>query len=202
MPLVSSGVEHGNLRELELARMKELGLQCRDVRTREVGIQEIHNKVRPYEIELIRRDYYANGGWETFLAYEDPKQDILIGLLRLRKCSEDTYRPELKGGCSIVRELHVYGSVVPVNAKDPSKFQHQGFGILLMEEAARIAREEHESVKISVISGKSHAKPLKSELNRSLTFYSLLYLQGVGTRNYYRKLGYELDGPYMSKSLI
>ena len=62
-------------------------------------------------------------------------------------------RPELKGACSIVRELHVYGSVVPVNAKDPSKFQHQGFGILLMEEAERIAREEHESTKISVISG-------------------------------------------------
>ena len=38
------------------------GTQCRDVRTREVGIQEIHNKVRPYEVELVRRDYWANGG--------------------------------------------------------------------------------------------------------------------------------------------
>ena len=36
MPLVSSGVEHGNLRELALARMKDLGTKCRDVRTREV----------------------------------------------------------------------------------------------------------------------------------------------------------------------
>ena len=25
---------------------------------------------------------------------------------------------------------------------------------------------------------------------------------GVGTRDYYRKLGYELDGPYMSKTLL
>nr|XP_011425652.2 elongator complex protein 3 [Crassostrea gigas] len=177
MPLVSSGVEHGNLRELALARMKDLGTQCRDVRTREVGIQEIHNKVKPYEAELIRRDYFANGGWETFLSYEDPEQDILIGLLRLRKCSPDTFRPELRSGCSIVRELHVYGSVVPVHARDPTKFQHQGFGMLLMEEAERIAREEHGSSKIAVISG-------------------------VGTRNYYRKIGYELDGPYMSKSLV
>lgn len=125
MPLVSSGVEHGNLRELALARMKDLGTDCRDIRTREVGIQEIHNKVKPYEIELIRRDYVANGGWETFLSYEDPEQDILVGLLRLRKCSELTFRPELQGNCSIVRELHVYGSVVPVNARDPTKFQHQ-----------------------------------------------------------------------------
>lgn len=46
-------------------------------------------------MELIRRDYTANGGyafdgwmmgrWETFLSYEDPEKDILIGLLRLRK---------------------------------------------------------------------------------------------------------------------
>uniref|UniRef100_A0A8D0Z998 Elongator complex protein 3 n=1 Tax=Sus scrofa TaxID=9823 RepID=A0A8D0Z998_PIG len=149
MPLVSSGVEHGNLRELAFARMKDLGIQCRDVRTREVGIQEIHHKVRPYQVELVRRDYVANGGWETFLSYEDPDQDILIGLLRLRKCSEETFRFELVGGVSIVRELHVYGSVVPVSSRDPTKFQHQGFGMLLMEEAERIAREEHGSGKIA-----------------------------------------------------
>ncbi|EKX51125.1 hypothetical protein GUITHDRAFT_103046 [Guillardia theta CCMP2712] len=179
MPLVSSGVEHGNLRELALDRMKELGLRCRDVRTREVGIQEIHKNVKPEQVELIRRDYVANGGWETFLSYEDPIQDILIGLLRLRKCTkEGTFRPELtQGQCSIVRELHVYGTAVPVHARDPAKFQHQGYGTLLMEEAERIAREEHGSSKIAVISG-------------------------VGTRHYYRKLGYELDGPYMSKNLL
>lgn len=75
-------------------------------------------------------------------------------------------------------------------------FFFKGFGTLLMEEAERIAKEEHGSTKISVISG-------------------------IGTRDYYRKLGYgihpiffffsksitlhfrlELDGPYMSKSLI
>ena len=45
-----------------------------------------------------------------------------------------------------------------------------------MEEAERIAREEHDSVRIAVISG-------------------------VGTRDYYRRLGYELEGPYMTKKL-
>ena len=46
----------------------------------------------------------------------------------------------------------------------------------LMREAERIARDEHRSKKLAVISG-------------------------VGTRHYYRKLGYELEGPYMVKSL-
>ena len=52
----------------------------------------------------------------------------------------------------------------------------QGYGRLLMEEAERIAAREHRSSKLAVISG-------------------------VGTRHYYRKLGYHLDGPYMVKSL-
>jgi elongator complex protein 3 len=150
LPLVSSGCDNsGNLRELALNRMKDFGAECRDVRFREVGvcdlsthernaisilfqIHEIHHKVRPESVELVRRDYTANGGWETFLAYEDPERDILVGLLRLRKCSEEgTFRPELvrkegaEGGASIVRELHVYGTAVPVHGRDPTKFQHQ-----------------------------------------------------------------------------
>lgn len=126
MPLVTSGVDHGNLRELALDRMAELDLQCRDVRTREVGIKQIHQRINPDQVELIRRDYVANGGWETFLSYEDAVADILIGLLRLRKISEVGFRPEMQGiPCSIVRELHVYGSAVAVQSRDPTKFQHQ-----------------------------------------------------------------------------
>jgi elongator complex protein 3 len=162
--------------------MEELDLHCRDVRSREVGIKQIHQRTNPDQVELIRRDYSANGGWETFLSYEDPVADILIGLLRLRQVSKVAFRQEMTADgiakkCSIVRELHVYGSAVPLAARDPTKFQHQGYGTLLMEEAERIAIEEHESKK-------------------------LLIIAGVGTRHYYRKLGYELDGPYMSKSLV
>ena len=176
MPLVSSGVEKGNLRELALARMRDLGLVCRDVRTREVGIQDIHHGFRPEQVELVRRDYYGNDGWETFLTYEDPTLDVLVGLLRLRRTSVHAFRPELQGRTSVVRELHVYGSAVPVHSRDPTLFQHQGFGSLLMEEAERIARDEHGSEKLVVISG-------------------------VGTRHYYRRLGYALDGPYVSKRI-
>jgi elongator complex protein 3 len=141
-------------------------------------MKQIHSQVTPEQVELVRRDYVANGGWETFLAYEDPIQDILIGLLRLRKAGSAAFLKELTEiPCSIIRELHVYGTAVAVSARDPTRFQHQGFGMLLLQEAERIAREEHGSEKLLVISG-------------------------VGTRQYYRKLGYELDGPYMSKSIV
>jgi elongator complex protein 3 len=67
-----------------------------------------------------------------------------------------------------------------------------------MEEAERIALEEHGSTKISVISG------FEEIITKKTTFDNLKYFDflGVGTRNYYRKLGYDLDGPYMSKTLL
>jgi elongator complex protein 3 len=76
-----------------------------------------------------------------------------------------------------VRELHVYGTAVAVHARDEHKFQHQGYGSMLMREAERIAACEHRSHKMAVISG-------------------------VGTRYYYRKLGYHLEGAYMVKDLV
>ena len=52
------GCRNGNLRELALARMKDFGTHCRDIRTREVGIREVHDgKVELNAVELIRRDY-------------------------------------------------------------------------------------------------------------------------------------------------
>lgn len=87
----------------------------------------------------------------------------------------------------MIRELHVYGSVVPIHSRDPNKFQHQGYGSMLVEEAERISRE-----------GK------KSILNIFIEHGSkkLAVISGVGTRHYYRKLGFELDGPYMSKPIL
>ena len=52
-------------------------------------------------------------------------------------------RRKSTGSLSRVSGGTVAGSVVPVAAKDPSKFEDQGFETLLMEEVERIAPEEH-----------------------------------------------------------
>nr|XP_029505160.1 elongator complex protein 3 [Oncorhynchus nerka] len=164
MPLVSSGVEHGNLRELALARMKDMGTEVRKYTANnmykirpEGGVAwnpgDPFTKVRPYPWRYCMT-YVANVGWGDHPFATGPRTETFGwsgggggGGLRLRLCFRQSFRPELKGGVSIVRELHVYGSVVPVSSRDPSKFQHQGFGMMLMEEAERIAREEHGSGK-------------------------------------------------------
>ncbi|ELP86716.1 elongator complex protein, putative [Entamoeba invadens IP1] len=182
IPLVSAGADKGNLREYVQKKMDENNWPCRDTRTREVGIAALQGKPGKKvkgarEIELIRRDFVGSEGWETFLSYEDPEEDLLIGLLRLRKPTEHKFMKELEGETSIIRELHVYGTAIPVNTKNLNQYQHMGYGALLLQEAERIAREEHGSNKIVIISG-------------------------VGVRHYYRKFGYILDGPYMAKLLV
>ncbi|RHY08034.1 hypothetical protein DYB36_011848 [Aphanomyces astaci] len=39
------------------------GVACRDIRTREVGMKGIHDQISPDQVELVRRDYVANGGY-------------------------------------------------------------------------------------------------------------------------------------------
>ena len=39
-----------------------------------ISCVHVHLCIMHLQVELIRRDYVANGGWETFLSYEDPVQ--------------------------------------------------------------------------------------------------------------------------------
>jgi elongator complex protein 3 len=128
---------------------------------------------------MNRTDYSAANGAEVFLSLEIPRYSKILGFLRLRKTA-NPHRKELKQGtnmCAIVRELHIYGPMLNVGSRiEDRSFQHRGYGAQLMQEAERIAIEEFGVLKLSVISA-------------------------IGTREYYKRLGYQNDGPYMSKVL-
>jgi len=173
--LVEAGIKHSNLGELVYNRMEELGVKCNCIRCREVGLF-LRKGIEPENdnIKLVRTDYEASGGKEIFLSYEDVKQDILIGFLRLR-IPYKPHRPEIVSA-SLVRELHVYGPMVEIGEKPGYEFQHRGYGRELLKEAERITREEFNLNKILVTSG-------------------------IGAREYYRKFGYGRDGVYMGKEL-
>jgi elongator complex protein 3 len=76
---------------------------------------------------------------------------------------------------SMIRELHVYGQNLNLGKKTKNAAQHKGLGKWLMEEAEKIAKENKHK-KIYVISG-------------------------IGVREYYKKLGYKVEEPYMSKKI-
>jgi len=85
-------------------------------------------------------------------------------------------RLRVNGQKAIVRELHIFGPEVPLGKRLEQGAQHHGLGEGLLREAERIAEEEFKAAKLSVLSG-------------------------VGAREYYRSLGYRLEGAYMVKEL-
>ena len=169
---IEAGPDKTNLRQVARQKLVENDSPCRCVRCREVGIRERRDGVTPENVELVRRTYDASGGKEVFLSYEDVDQDILVGLLRLRKL-DSPFRPELLGGDAVVRELHVYGDAAAIGER--GRWQHRCYGEKLLSESEDVAVEMGAD-NISVISG-------------------------VGARNYYRKYGYRKNGVYMTKQL-
>ncbi len=175
--LIEAGVKKSNLGELVYRRLEDEGSKCQCIRCREVGHQASRGIYPDLDrVRLLREEYEAVGGREIFLSAEDPENDVLMGFLRLRMPSSAVHRSEIDVNTSLVRELHVYGPVVPLGERKVDAGQHRGYGEELLKEAERIAREEHEMKKMVITSG-------------------------VGVREYYRKFGYRKEGPYMSRSL-
>ncbi len=168
---IVAGCKDLALRSAIKKRMQTEGIGCACIRCRECG-HRLRDGVKIGKPRLKRMDYDASGGKEVFLSYED-EGDTIFGLLRLRVGSVAIGN----GDTAMVRELHVFGSEVPLGGKNEAGAQHRGMGMELLKEAERIARDEFKLPKIAVISG-------------------------VGAREYFRsECGYELDGDYMVKKL-
>lgn len=172
---IRAGNKKTNIRQITQWKAEELGIKCRCIRCRELGFK-INEGIYPEKVEMTREDYEASNGKEIFLSFEDLKNDIILGFLRLRIPSR-SHRKEIDSDSALVRELKVMGPTVPVGDM-PKKIQiqHKGYGKQLMSEAERIAKEEFNKKKMVVISA-------------------------VGTREYYFGLGYKRDGAYVSKTL-
>lgn len=176
-PLIEAGVKKSNLGELVYNKLQEMDVNCKCIRCREVGHKASEGIIPDIDnIKLLKEEYDAGDGKEIFLSFEDVKKDILIGFLRLRIPSQKAHRSEIDDKTALVRELHVYGSMLPLGEKESGKWQHMGYGERLLEEAEKIATQNYDKNKLNVISG-------------------------IGARNYYKKFGYSQLGPYMSKKL-
>lgn len=170
---IVDGVLKSNVRQLANDILAAGHKQCRCIRCREIGHKMLGGaKPDPTAVFMDIEKYRVCGGLDHFISFEDRKIDALIGFLRLRFPGKP-HRPELQNA-AIVRELHVYGKMVPIGEKGEA-WQHKGYGVELLRKAEEMAKEAGYG-KISVISG-------------------------IGARRYYVKLGYDYDGPYMSKRI-
>ena len=164
------------------------------------------------DIKLKKIKYKASDGTEYFLSYESPDKRVIYAFLRLRlnvilnkaKRSEgsqvmprnpspeftlsevegtqdDIYKtfPELQNA-ALIREVHTYGQLAELGKI--GEVQHLGLGKKLIAEAEKIAQKEF--------------KKTCPECSRKIVVIS-----GIGVREYYKKLGYRLEGTYMVKYL-
>jgi elongator complex protein 3 len=155
---ILAGNKITNLRQV----MQQRGVQCNCIRCREAKEDK---GVRDFKLNV--QQYQAGGGTEYFISADSQDDKILYGFCRLRVSNDSPIAP------AIIRELHVYGELVPVGGQ--KRTQHQGLGKILMLEAEKIAKDRGAS--------------------------SLAIISGVGVRGYYRKTGYKLKNTYMIKHL-
>ncbi|HEY0195970.1 MAG TPA: tRNA uridine(34) 5-carboxymethylaminomethyl modification radical SAM/GNAT enzyme Elp3, partial [Methanobacterium sp.] len=141
-PLIEAGVKKSNLGELVYQTLEEKDINCQCIRCREVGHQTSTPQLN--KIKLLSEVYQAGGGHEIFISQEDVESYILIGFLRLRIPSSEAHRIEVDEKTALIRELHVYGSMVPLGDRKDGLWQHQGFGEGLLKEAERIASEVYD----------------------------------------------------------
>ncbi|MGQ0600686.1 MAG: elongator complex protein 3 [Anaerolineales bacterium] len=171
---VVAGSTASNLRETVEKHLRLTGRASQDIRWREVRSERLGIR----DLQLKDEHYETSGGVEHFLSFETRTTDKLAGLLRLSLPTPEavalTDLDEL-GGAAIIREVHVYGPVVGLADAAQGEAQHLGLGAQLIREAEAQAR--------------------------AAGYNRLAVISAIGTRNYYRKHGFELGDLYMAKPL-
>ena len=190
-PDIKAGNKKVNLRQLVEQRIDSEGLATAEIRHREVSLANV--SAEDLSLEVIEYETTATG--ERFLQWVTP-QGKIAGFLRLSLPHanamaqlEEEYREAtskttdsayalpfpLQAGEAMIREVHVYGRVEKLQHAGINNAQHRGLGTQLVNRACELASQAG-CQRINVISA-------------------------VGTRGYYRKLGFYDNGLYQQRKL-
>ena len=168
------GNKKTNLRQLVEEHLAGCADQVREIRYREVGTSSFDFE----SLKLEEMVYGTLGTQEHFLQWVD-SQGRIAAFLRLSLPQPDVLRSfgdsiPLSEHDAMIREVHVYGFATGIDRKGASA-QHRGLGRKLVERACEIARD----------SGYQHMNVISA----------------IGTRAYYRKLGFTDNGLYQRRAL-
>lgn len=181
---IIGGADIPHMRQKIQRKMAEDGefckcIRCAEIKNREVDISKIKYVVDSYKAQS-GTEYFISANYEDVHDYDKNKTKMyLVGFCRLRINQDESNTPNNLKNAALVRELHVYGKMVPSYLSKilESNTQHKGIGSNLMKIAERIAMFNFKR-KVAVISG-------------------------VGVRGFYRnKLGYYNENNYMVKYLL
>lgn len=175
---IAAGNKKGNLRQAVDRRVERIctatGAQVREIRTREIGTGPVMRD----ELRLTCHPYRTTATSERFLEWTAPDGRI-AGFLRLSLpdpafVSARADELPVEPGDAMIREVHVYGKVAGLGDAGHAA-QHTGLGRALVECACEMASRAGYR-RINVISS-------------------------IGTREYYRRLGFSDNGLYQQRPL-
>lgn len=190
-PDIKAGNKKVNLRQLVEQRIDSEGLATAEIRHREVSLANV--AAEDLSLEVI--EYETTATSERFLQWVT-SQGKIAGFLRLSlphanaiaRLNEEyeaatsktveqrhTLPFPLQVGEAMIREVHVYGRVEKLQHAGINNAQHRGLGTQLVNRACELASRAGYQ-RINVISA-------------------------VGTRGYYRKLGFYDNGLYQQRML-
>jgi elongator complex protein 3 len=197
---IVAGSTASNLREVVQRRLAARDQACQCIRCREVRDRAA---LGPWQ--LAADTYATTAGEEHFLSF-NTEDDRLAGFLRLLlpdpAATLETGLDELRGA-ALIREVHVYGPVVRLGEPGQgaqlgaegthTEGTHAGAGRV---EGGRAGgtRAQHVGLGARLLA--------EAEARARLAgFPRLAVIAAIGTREYYRKHGFEVEGLYMLKSL-
>lgn len=172
---IVAGNKKANLRQLVENKMIQEDKSITEIRYREINADDAD--LADLELKTL---FYETATTEEYFLQWVTKENKIAGFLRL-SLPQPAYLLEhhveipLNPHEAMIREVHVYGKVAKLHTSGEGA-QHLGLGKQLIEKACAIAREQSYD-KINVISS-------------------------VGTRHYYRSLGFKDNELYQQKNLF
>ena len=171
---IMCGNKKVNLRQLVEAEVARRGTPVQEIRSREIAFGAATDE----QLTLDEVAYETTNTRERFLQWVTPEGRI-AGFLRL-SLPDAAYVAEhatdlpISPGEAMIREVHVYGRVAGLG-KGGQNAQHRGLGRALVERACEIAHDEG--------------------------YQAVNVISAVGTRGYYRKLGFADGKLYQRREL-
>jgi ELP3 family radical SAM enzyme/protein acetyltransferase len=201
---IEGGNMYPNLRQMLSQQLEDEGFKTMDIRARECGRNTKYNpeeavmKVRTYEanggidkfISFESEDENCIFGFlrlrlspiiNDIYNYNINNTTITNTKSTINTTNTtNTTNTNIEFSClknkALIRELHVYGNVVPVGYKNNNiegRSQHMGFGKRLLEEAEKTAQQNG--------------------------YNGIAVISGIGVMEYYEKCGYYYDDTFMIK---
>jgi len=155
-------------------QIAEQELTRRGGRCQDIRAREIRSDRLDLGSLALKAEEYATGiGREVFFEFVTP-EDRIAGFARLSLPDGEADFDELRGS-ALLREVHVYGAATEFGVRSSERTQHRGLGQALVDAAAERARAEG--------------------------FPRLSVISAIGTRGWYRRLGFADGELYQHRPL-